>query len=579
MDKNALFALGLIVVFCFIQLTAQPPSRFDLRDSNMVTPVKSQKSGTCWCHGTMSGVEGNLLYTGNWWLAGESGDPNMAEYHLSWWNGFSECWNYDLYPECDTGSGTPTHNGGDYKIFCAYMSRLEGPIRESDAPGDNYASIPNQTVCPLYKDTYRIWYIPDINWYFIDGDGGQGSLQKIDTIKYVCIRNGVMPTNYLVTSGMGTWDSLKTHYQAPTASGDANHSVAIVGWDDACETPAGPSMLGAWLCKNSWGTYPSQQPYFWISYYDKHCCRNEEMSVVSFHDVQPVPYTGVYYHDYHGWRDTLTSAKEGFNKFVADNTVDEYLIDVSFITTVDHDNWEVKVYDNFTGGELQDELASASGSITHMGYHTRKLDKPVTLTDGDDFYIYVGFEKGFQAYDRTCSPPVLTETPPKAPIVVWSKAEQDQSYYRTSPTSAWTDLYEYEETITVEGNEYDCQGSQNLCIKGFVIDTIPIGIEFTPTLPNTRFQLFNYPNPFTSQTTIQYTVNNNSTVSIEIFNARGSKIYSFANAKQNAGIIKTVWNGKDKYNNPLPSGVYYAVLTVKTGNSVMSEKKRMFLMK
>ena len=99
MYKKAFFALLSVIAFCFTQLSAQPPSEFDLRDSNMVTPVKDQKSGTCWCHGTMSGVEGNLLYTGNWWLAGESGDPNMAEYHLSWWNGFSVCWNsfYHIY--------------------------------------------------------------------------------------------------------------------------------------------------------------------------------------------------------------------------------------------------------------------------------------------------------------------------------------------------------------------------------------------------------------------------------------------------------------------------------------------------
>ena len=303
------------------------------------------------------------------------------------------------------------------------------------------------------------------------------------------------------------------------------------------------------------------------------------MSVVSFHDVQPLPYLDVYYHDYHGWRAKFETAKECFNKYVADNTADEYLIDVSYFTTVNHEDWEIKVYDNFTGGELQDELASSSGSNIRIGYHTTKLNKPVTLTDGDDFYIYLKVTNGDLAYDRTSSPPAIALVKPPADPIIPSHAEEDQSYYRTSPTSAWTDLYDFEETITVDGNTIDCQGTQNFCIKGFTIDTMPVGIEFTPTLPNTRLQLFNYPNPFTSQTTLQYRVDNNSTVSIEIFNARGSKIYSFANAKQNAGIIKTVWNGKDKYNNPLPSGVYYAVLTVKTGNSVMSEKKRMFLMK
>ena len=574
MYKKAIVALVSIVAFCFTQLSAQPPSSFDLRDSNLVTPVKSQTDGTCWCHGTASGLEGSLLVTGNWWKAGESGDPNMAEYHLDWWHGFNQEWNGDF--ETSNPDGIGTHKGGDYKIFCSYMSRLEGPIREEDAPGDPSNSPAYYNKPDLFDSDYHRWYVPNICWYYIDGDGAQGSLLAIDSIKYAVMRYGVCPTNFLCSGVQtGTWGGYKTYYQPFSMNGDANHSVAIVGWDDECNTPA--SEDGAWLCKNSWGA--NSTPYLWISYYDKHCCRNEEMSVVSFHDVQPLPYTNVYYHDYHGWRAKFYEAKECFNKFVADNTADEYLIDVSFFTTVDHEDWEIKVYDNFSGGELQDELASAAGSNIHIGYHTTKLNKPLTIADGDDFYIYLKVTDGDLAYDRTSSPPAIAMVKPKADPVIPSKAEEDQSYYRTSPTSAWTDLYDFEETITVNGDVIDCQGTQNFCIKGFTIDTMPVAIDFTPTLPNTRFQLRNYPNPFTSQTTIQYTVNNNSTVSIEIFNARGSKIYSFADTKHNAGITKTVWNGKDKYNNPLPSGVYYAVLTVKTGNSVMSEKKRMFLMK
>lgn len=93
----------------------------------------------------------------------------------------------------------------------------------------------------------------------------------------------------------------------------------------------------------------------------------------------------------------------------------------------------------------------------------------------------------------------------------------------------------------------------------------------SPITNNTKEEFIqSYPNPFNSENTIGFNINQTSNVQIKIYNSLGKEIRVLLDKELSPGKYEISWYGEDKFGNSLPSGVYLIVL--KTKNSVKTFK-------
>jgi outer membrane protein assembly factor BamB/N-acetylneuraminic acid mutarotase len=93
------------------------------------------------------------------------------------------------------------------------------------------------------------------------------------------------------------------------------------------------------------------------------------------------------------------------------------------------------------------------------------------------------------------------------------------------------------------------------------IDTLPIKFKLRQ----------NYPNPFNPSTTISFALPEQAQVTLEVYNTIGQRIRTIvASDVYNVGYHTAIWDGRDQYGNPVPSGVY--IYRLHAGEYVESRK-------
>ncbi len=104
-------------------------------------------------------------------------------------------------------------------------------------------------------------------------------------------------------------------------------------------------------------------------------------------------------------------------------------------------------------------------------------------------------------------------------------------------------------------------------LKYYKIMFTPSSVEKTNGLVSSNGISKSFPNPFVQNTNIEFEVGYLSDVKIEIFNSNGVLVNVLVNQKMDYGTYKTTWNGTSVEGMMMPSGSYYAIMSINGKNA------------
>jgi len=121
----------------------------------------------------------------------------------------------------------------------------------------------------------------------------------------------------------------------------------------------------------------------------------------------------------------------------------------------------------------------------------------------------------------------------------------------------WT--YEYTATAKTTSIVFYVNGTN---VSSFQIDDVTLVKTVAVSSPvlakaSGALEVRCYPNPFSSSTTIGYSLDRDAFVNLAIFDMTGRKVITLVNQKQPAGLRLETWNGKSEDGNSVPSGLYF----------------------
>lgn len=465
------------------------PASFSLRDLGLVSPVKNQGAmGTCWAHADCNAIETNLIK--------ENPYVNLSEWQLAYtvYNGPK------AFPMSDTEKAW-YDQGGNFVHSFAPISAWRAGVSEELFPGYGYEDDQELAQADAkVQEPGNCFHATDIQMFYMPPKDDDSAyipelLETVNEMKQAIYSGKSLVLDYYnndicYKEGDGYTSYYNPGYYTDGTDEDSSgyHAVSVVGWDDnfpAKNFAEKPSINGAFLVKNSWGSYWGDDGYFWMSYADK-----TVIDVFTIEGRNAETPEKMYLHDDYGFvcgysfsddeTDTQISAANIF-------TAEEYgrLKEAMFCTGVPDDRYTISVYTDLT--DLSDPTsgtlaALSEGSVHSAGFHTVPLSTSVPLTKGQTFSIVVKME-GEPGCHLACEASVKTtyefwdgdvsyyEATFLDEETIRQSLAPNQSFYSMDGIQ-WSDVYD-SGTIRTVLDETGCTTVTesvlgNLCVRGIV---------------------------------------------------------------------------------------------------------------
>ena len=452
---------------------------YDLRTYSQVTPVRNQYSGnTCWAFAAICSAESSAIKEGLKTYA----TTDLSELQLAYFM------NHRVDdPLGNIGTdGVSYEAGKDYDYFDQGGNDIYATMTLA-----KWMGVTNELPAMAYPSTYGIKPAASYdNQYAYANDSLhlENSLWVSMSDKEAIQANIV---NYGSAAASIYYDELYVNtatgkkgafYYNGTGSYANNHAISIVGWHDNYPKTnflTQPAGNGAWLVKNSYGTSEGDAGYLWISYYDYGItgAKYSGSQAVFYDFASSTNYTNNYQYDggvgtdYYQYTDGTASMA---NVFTAKGF--ENLGAVSFYTYDTNVGYTAKIYKlnaNPTGPTDGTLMTTKTGTQLYEGYHTVKLDSPVTLSSGEKFSVVIdlvasGTDYAYVAIDYSGSLFSLQTYP-----YSYATCNAGESY-RSGDGTNWS------------------QSSYNCRIKAFTTQATGVNVGYRTHVQNVGWQSYVY---------------------------------------------------------------------------------------